>query len=70
MTPGVFDLFLCKAKQPYHGLWIEMKSKGKRLTDHQLLWAESMLDRGYATGIAFSFEEAKTIIENYLKDAT
>ncbi len=68
MTPGVSDLFLCVGNENFHGLWLEMKSKGKRLSDKQFEWSEDMRKAGYITDTAYSFEQAKQIIENYLKE--
>jgi hypothetical protein len=69
LTPGVSDLFLCVGNKRYHGLWIEMKSKGKKLTSTQWTWADDMIDAGYSVRLAFSFEDAKEYIEDYLKEA-
>lgn len=70
LTPGVSDLFLCSPKNGYHGLWLEMKDKGKgykSLSDDQGVWLEDMRKQGYAAEWAAGFDEAKDIIINYLQ---
>ncbi len=69
LSPGVSDLLLCVAKKGYHGLWIEMKDKGKKasnLSPDQVYWMSDMRDAGYRAEWAAGFDEAKKIIEEYL----
>lgn len=69
MTNGVSDLLLCVARRGYHGLWIEMKDKGKKassLSPDQIYWQSDMRDAGYKAEVAFGFDHAKEIIEEYL----
>ena len=69
MTNGVSDLLLCVARKGYHGLWIEMKDKGKKassLSPDQIYWQSDMRDAGYKAEWAAGFDEAKKIIEEYL----
>jgi hypothetical protein len=69
MTSGVSDLLLCVARKGYHGLWIEMKDKGKKassLSPDQIYWQSEMRDAGYKAEWAAGFDEAKKIIEEYL----
>ena len=69
MTNGVSDLLLCVARKGYHGLWIEMKDKGKTassLSPDQIYWQSDMRDAGYKAEWAAGFEQAKKIIEEYL----
>ena len=70
MTPGVSDLFLCVARGGYHGLWIEMKDKGKTFASvsiEQRSWMLHMNLAGYLAKWAAGFEEAKVILEDYLR---
>ena len=53
LTPGVSDLFLCVPKNGFHGLWLEMKDKGKSeksLSSEQATWLDEMRKQGYAAG--------------------
>jgi hypothetical protein len=49
----------------YCGLWIEMKDKGRRLTESQEAFKEAMGDK-YAFAICYSWIEAARIIITYL----
>jgi len=70
MLPGVSDLFLCVPKNGYGGLWIEMKARAKTassLSPDQRIWLSDMEKAGYKAEWAAGFEQAKKIIEEYLK---
>ena len=66
---GVSDLFLTVPRGDKHGLWLEMKTKGGRLTDHQKDWFEIQERQGYATAVAFTADEGIEKIERYLSQA-
>lgn len=66
LTPGVSDLFLAKPIGKYAGLWVEMKSKGKKMTSQQEKWMSDMLLAGYQAIICYSFDDARAEIEDYL----
>lgn len=59
---------------PYFGLYIEFKRESKRkakqggLTDEQIVWANRIVDNGYAYCVAYNWEEAKDYTEQYLAD--
>ena len=68
-SPGVSDLFLAHSDGQNHGLWLEMKDKGKTqcsLSKEQKQWIEDMNNAGYIAKWAAGFEEAKAIITNYV----
>jgi hypothetical protein len=70
LTNGVSDLFLATSKQGYHGLWLEMKDRGKKeksLSESQKDWLNDMRKEGYKAEWAAGFDQAKEIIENYMK---
>lgn len=69
LKPGVSDLFLAYPTPTFSGLWLEMKRKSKRciITDTQQQWIHKMNAVGYAAYVAHGWEEAKNIIEDYLK---
>ena len=54
---GVPDLLLLVARQGYHGLAIETKRPGGRLSPAQTEWHERLLKQGYAVKVCFSVEE-------------
>jgi hypothetical protein len=70
LTNGVADLFLAEPKNGYHGLFIEMKDKGKTqcsVSDKQREFLNDMNDREYLAVWTSGYEQARAIIEEYLK---
>jgi len=75
VKPGVPDLCLPyptrgQCDSWWHGLYIEMKSldtKG-RLSQPQKDWIEYLQRVGYNVAVAWNFDEAIQIIQNYLDD--
>lgn len=66
VKPGVADLFLPVAKQGFHGLWIELKASGGRLTEYQKKWLAEMQSQRYKATVAIGHEMAWVEIGNYL----
>ena len=64
---GVPDLFLMIPMYGYHGLWIEMKVKGGRVSDSQKEFIKAATFMGYQSIICYGFDEAKNAINNYLR---
>ena len=64
---GVPDLMLPIPSQGYHGLFIEMKTKTGRLSEHQRRWIEALNKLGYLAVVAHGWENAKCIILEYLR---
>ena len=64
---GVSDVFLPVAREKYHGLYIEMKVKGGRLSDSQKWWIEEVSKQGYLAKVCFGWIEAKEVITKYLE---
>ncbi len=81
LKSGVPDLMIPIANKYYHGLFIEMKRRAKRLksgkksTSHtkvnpkQLKWLNDLSERGYCVNICYGADEAIKVIENYLEKA-
>ena len=67
VKPGVPDLFLPVPRAGYHGLFIEMKAPGGRLSDYQKEWLKQLEASGYAAFVCFGFDEAARDIVNYLE---
>jgi hypothetical protein len=69
---GVPDLFICQSARLgsdlYHGLFIEMKVKGGKVSPEQKQWIEQLGKKGYLATVCFGFDEAKRLIDLYLKD--
>jgi hypothetical protein len=76
MKAGVPDLCLPypkyskKDKEVYHGLYIEMKSRDTRgaLSQDQKDWLEYLDSVGYKTAIAWTGDEARQVIKEYLDE--
>jgi len=64
---GVPDLMLPIPSHGYHGLFIEMKTKTGRLSEHQRRWIEALNKFGYLAVVAHGWEEAKCSILSYLQ---
>ena len=68
VKPGVPDLFLPVARGGYHGLFIEMKrQKGGRVSEHQRKWMEQLERQEYKVELCCGMQEAKEVLEEYLK---
>ena len=66
LRAGVYDLFLARARQGFHGYWIEMKKFGKKLTPLQAEFGEQMRAEGYKAEYFTDWEAAKKSVEEYL----
>ena len=64
---GVPDLFLMIPKSNWHGLFIEMKVKGGKLSDSQKEFMGLATLMGYQAVVCYGFESAKDAITEYLK---
>lgn len=75
---GFPDLVIYEPKNDFCGLFLELKREGTKVynkkfvgaTPHieeQIQMLEKLNDKGYAACFAVGFDEAKTIIDNYLK---
>lgn len=63
---GVWDEFLPLPSNGYHGLWIEWKIPGAKLTKAQREWGEMMLALGYECVVVDNIEDGIKTIENYV----
>lgn len=70
---GVPDLFLPvqnynrSADSGYIGLFIELKKIGGKVPPEQLIWIEYLNNQGYKAVVCYGWEEARDVIEEYLK---
>lgn len=67
LKPGVPDVCLPVAHGPYIGLYIELKVKPNKPTDNQKHWLRALRSAGHCTAVCYGWEEAKNLIEKYLK---
>ena len=64
---GVPDLFLPCACGGYHGLWIEMKAIGGRVSQEQEQWSKDLLEQGYMCTVCYGADEAVETIKKYMQ---
>jgi len=64
---GISDLFLMIPKSGWHGLFIEMKVKGGKLSNSQKEFMGNATFMGYQAVVCYGFDEAKDAITEYLK---
>lgn len=64
---GVPDCLIFEPKNEFTGLALELKIKPNKPTSNQFVWLNSLYSKGWLSDVAYSFDEAKEIIDNYLK---
>jgi hypothetical protein len=62
---GVSDLFLMIPAAEYHGLFIEMKVKGGKVSSSQKEFMTVATAMGYKAVVCYGFDEAKQAINDY-----
>jgi hypothetical protein len=62
----VLDVWLPVRRGDRPGLVFEMKVQPNRPTKEQREWLEHLRSEGWWTGVAYSYEEAKLYIGDYL----
>ena len=63
---GVSDVFLPVARGIRHGLYIEMKVKGGKLSANQEWWIDEVNKQGYLAVVCYGWVEASEVIGQYL----
>jgi len=63
---GVPDMFLAVAVHPFHGLYIELKAKGGKVSALQTEWQRVLRAGGYASEIVFGADRAIELLDQYL----
>ncbi len=63
---GVPDLCLPVARSGFHGLYIEMKKQGGKVSQEQARWLNSLDKQGYLTAVCYGWEAAAGVIKDYL----
>jgi hypothetical protein len=69
VVAGVADLFLSIPGKSSHGLYIEMKRKGEKQRDSQLLFQQQVTAQGYDYVVCDSIETFINAVQNHLKNA-
>jgi hypothetical protein len=68
MRSGVPDLCLPLPTESHHGLYIELKSGRGRLSPGQTKWAGFLRSRGYRVETCRTFDEARGVICEHVKN--
>ena len=66
LKAGVPDLCLPVARHPFHGLYLEMKSKKGRVRQSQRWWLDQLNAQGYRAVVCRGFASAVDVITEYL----
>ena len=64
---GVPDICLPVPRGGFFGLYIEMKTRTGKLSPDQGWWLAALQGMGYRAAMCRSFDEARQLIEEYLK---
>lgn len=67
VTAGVPDIFMAVPHVNYHGLFIEFKAGKNKPTALQAAFINRLRDAEYKVDVCYSYEEARTIVIEYLK---
>lgn len=65
MRKGFSDCFFPKGNQQFKGLFIELKVKPNKLTEHQIAFLEEMLSYGYDACVCYNIDEAMIVIKRF-----
>ena len=68
MRSGMPDVIIFSNTLEYNGLAIELKIKPNKTTENQEACLKAMSLAGWCVRVCWSFEEAKSIIDNYFKN--
>ncbi|HHT9129284.1 MAG TPA: VRR-NUC domain-containing protein [Candidatus Brocadiaceae bacterium] len=66
VSAGVPDIMLAIPNETYHGLFIELKSKNGKLSEHQKEKFITLTLNGYKVSTCYSLEEAIETVKNYM----
>ena len=67
---GIPDIFLPVPRGNAHGLYVELKAKGGKVSDAQRDMLAALSKQGYACLVAYGWEQAWKEIEAYMKSET
>lgn len=68
VKPGVPDLCIPVARGGYHALYIEMKTKGGRVTENQKEWLNKLREHGNFAVVCYGADSAIELISKYLSE--
>ena len=65
-SAGVPDMFLAIVIPPFHGLYIELKKKGGKVSPSQRDWIKRLRSHGYAAEVCYGADMAIATLQQYL----
>jgi len=65
-SAGIPDMFLPVAINPFHGLYIELKTRKGKVSPKQKNWQYRLRAEGYASEICFGADAAIGVLQQYL----
>jgi hypothetical protein len=65
---GFPDLFVCEPRGKYHGLFIELKRPGGKVSPEQIDWIKDLNRRGYYAIVCKGFDSARNTLDLYLSE--
>jgi len=68
VRPGVADLVVMEPRSSFHGLVIELKVKGGKLSDYQKTFLEDAEARGYYACVVWSLGGFIDVVDGYLNE--
>lgn len=66
VSTGVPDLMIAWPSGPWHGLFLELKAEGGRLSVAQESWLGRLKGQGYRAEVAYGLEGALAVVREYL----
>ena len=64
---GVSDCIILEPRGKYHGLIIELKTKGGTISLSQRLFITNANERNYKAVVCWSIDEVEDVLKDYLK---
>lgn len=65
---GVPDVMIYTPNRVYSGLAIELKTGKNKATDNQQRWLDELGMCDWQTAVCYSFDDAKAVIDKYMRD--
>lgn len=69
VRPGLPDIALMHSSNDCHGLFIELKRRGGKVSPAQSVWIDRLNQAGYLAVVCYSANEAIDVIIKYLQTA-
>lgn len=66
-SAGIPDMMLPVAISPFHGLYIELKKKGGKVSTKQQAWIKALRQQGYAAEVCYGADDAIETMGQYLE---